>query len=90
MQDIIQKLRIGLDARTFGGAMTGIGNYAYHTIQSACEIDPSLEFLGYKRFSLRKLDESFFQALPSSADKHSSTVLPAFFGQAESRVVCKH
>jgi alpha-1,3-rhamnosyl/mannosyltransferase len=85
------RLRIGLDARTFSCALTGIVNYAYHIIRSSREIDASLEFLGYKTFSLRELDEGFFQALHHSADKKAKHQLSAdlseFFGQAKSRLV---
>ena len=88
------RLRIGLDARTFSGAMTGIGNYACQIIRNTSEIDASLEFFGYKNFSLQKLDDGFFEALNRSADNstaklRSSADLSKVFGRAKNRMASK-
>ena len=69
-------LNIGLEARLFTGAMTGIGNYCFHLLRALTADYPELSFIGFGWQSWGPLDAAALSQIESGLEEQPTAVRP--------------
>src|SRR4051812_17449663 len=64
-----KRLTIGLEARLFSGAMTGIGNYCFQLLRALTTDYPELSFVGFGWRSWSQLDTAALDQIESGLEK---------------------
>lgn len=66
-------MKIGLESGIFYRPMTGVANYAFHIVQSALEISPSLHFRSFRWGSWHDLNLETLRGISSAQRKHNNS-----------------
>lgn len=69
-------LNIGLEARLFAGAMTGIGNYCFQLLRALTADYSELSFVGFGWQSWKHLDAAALSQIESGLEKQPTAVRP--------------
>lgn len=89
MKDVIKKHNIGIDARMYGPAQTGIGNYIKHLINNLAEIDKQNDYVIFlldKEYDKFKLPAANFKKAKVTSHWYSwkeQIVLPFEFARED-------